>query len=74
VTRGQGNDPPRVEITASCDEDNNDKGTGDSDEELIAAAERDFKHQARQPVDHFEKLLEAMFPNYMYPVRHKLKE
>jgi hypothetical protein len=74
VTRGQGNDPPRVEITASCDEDNNDKGAGDSDEELIAAAERDFKHQARKPVDHFEKLLEAMCPNYMYPVRHKLKE
>jgi hypothetical protein len=25
-------------------------------------------------VDHFEKLLEAICPNHMYPVRHKLKE
>jgi hypothetical protein len=31
-------------VTTSCDEGDNDKDVGDSDEELIAAAERDFKH------------------------------
>jgi hypothetical protein len=33
-------------VTASCDEGDNDKDAGDSNKELIAAAERDFKHQA----------------------------
>jgi hypothetical protein len=36
--------------------------------------EHDFKRQARQPADHFEKLLEVTYPNHAYPVRHKLKE
>jgi hypothetical protein len=52
----------------------NDKDVGDSDKELITAAERDFKHQARQPTDHFGKLLEATYPNHTYPVQHKMKE
>jgi hypothetical protein len=61
-------------VIASCDEGDNDKDAGDSNKELIAAAERDFKHQARQPANHFKKLLEATCPNHTYPVRHKLKE
>jgi hypothetical protein len=61
-------------VTTSCDEGDNDKDVGDSDEELIAAAERDFKHQAWQPADHFEKLLKATCPNHTYPIKHKLKE
>jgi hypothetical protein len=39
------------------------------------ATEYDFKCQARQPKDHFEKLLEASYPNHMYPMlKHKLKD
>jgi hypothetical protein len=37
-------------------------------------AKHDFKHQARQPADRFEKLLEATCPNHAYPVKQKLKE
>jgi hypothetical protein len=47
---------------------------GDSDEEDVAAVERDSKRLAWQPTDHFEKLLKAPYPNRTYPVRHKLKE
>jgi hypothetical protein len=36
-----------VTVTTSCNEGNNNKEADDSDEELIAAAERDFKRQAR---------------------------
>jgi hypothetical protein len=61
-------------VTTTCDKGDNDKDVGDSDEELIAAAERDFKRQARQPANHFEKLLEATYPNHTYPIWHKLNE
>jgi hypothetical protein len=61
-------------VTTSYDEGDNDKDVGDSDEELIAAAERDVKRQARLPADHFEKVHEATCPNHTYPVRNKLKE
>jgi hypothetical protein len=64
----------QVTVTTSCDEGGNDKEVDDSDEELVATVECDFKHQACQPADHIEKLLEATCPNYVYPVRHKLKE
>jgi hypothetical protein len=30
------------------------------------------KHQARPPMDHFEKLLEEAYPNHAYPIKHKL--
>jgi hypothetical protein len=33
-------------VTTSYDEGDNDKDVGDSDEELVPAAEHDFKHQA----------------------------
>jgi hypothetical protein len=33
-------------VTTSCDEGDNDKDVGDSDEELIAAIERKVKRQA----------------------------
>jgi hypothetical protein len=61
-------------ITTSCDEGDNDKDASNSDEELIAIAERDFKRQARQSADHLEKLLDATYPNHTYRIRHKLKE
>jgi hypothetical protein len=57
-----------------CYEGNDDKEVSNSDEELIVATERDFKCQVWQPADHFEKLLEATYPNHTYPVRHKLKK
>jgi hypothetical protein len=63
-----------VTITTNCDEGDNDKDIGDSDEELITTAERDSKRQAWQPAYHFEKLLEAIYWNHTYPVKHKLKE
>jgi hypothetical protein len=66
--------PQRVTIAASCDEGDNDKDASNSDEELIAIAERDFKRQARQSADHLEKLLDATYPNHTYRIRHKLKE
>jgi hypothetical protein len=45
-----------------------------SDEEHVAAVERDFKCQARHPTVYFETLLEATCPNYVYPIKHMLKE
>jgi hypothetical protein len=41
--RGPKQWPQGVTVATSNDEGDNDKDTGDSDEELIAAAERDFK-------------------------------
>jgi hypothetical protein len=41
--RGPKQWPQGVTVATSNDECDNDKDTGDSDEELIAAAERDFK-------------------------------
>jgi hypothetical protein len=61
-------------VIASYDKDKNDKEADNSDEELIATAERDFKRRDRQPANHFEKLLEVTCSNPAYPVRHKLKE
>jgi hypothetical protein len=58
----------------SCNDDDNNKEVDDSDEEHIADVERDFRHKAQQPNDHFEKLLKATYPNHAYPVKHKLKE
>jgi hypothetical protein len=61
-------------VATSCDEGSKDKDAGDSDEELVATAEHDIKHQVWLPVDPFEKLLEMTCPNHTYPVKHKLKE
>jgi hypothetical protein len=61
-------------VATSCVEGDNDKDDGNSNEELIPAFKRYSKRQVRQPVDHFENLLEATFPNHTYPIRHKLKE
>jgi hypothetical protein len=66
--------PQRVTVTASCDEEMNDKDAGDSDEELMVATECDFKCPTRPPIDHFEKLLEVTCLNHMFPIKHKLKE
>jgi hypothetical protein len=52
----------------------NDMDASDSDEELVEAAERNFKCLARSPTDHFEKLLEVTCPNHKFPIKHKLKE
>jgi hypothetical protein len=35
--------PQRVTVATSYDKSDNDKDVGDSDEELVATAERDFK-------------------------------
>jgi hypothetical protein len=64
----------QVVVTASCGEDNIGKDVSDSDEELIAADKRDFKHQAWLSVDHLKKLLQATCHNHTYPIKHKLKE
>jgi hypothetical protein len=72
--RGLKQRPEQVMVATSCDEGDNDKDTGDSHKELVAAAERDSKRQASQPADHFKKLFEATCPNHTYPVRHMLKE
>jgi hypothetical protein len=61
--------PQWVIVTTSCDEDDNN-----SDKEHVAMAERSFKHQALQPVDHFEKILKATSQNHAYPIKDKLKE
>jgi hypothetical protein len=60
--------------TKATDKGDNEKDAGDSNKEFVAAVEHDFKRQAWQPTDHIEKLLEATYPNHMYPVMHKLKE
>jgi hypothetical protein len=64
----------RVTVTTSYVGDDNGKEAHDIDEECVTAAEHDFKRQARQPVDHFEKLLYMTWPKHAYPIRHKLKE
>jgi hypothetical protein len=66
--------PQWAAVTTCYDEGDNDKEVDDSNKERIAAVERDFKHQTRQPTDHFEKLRESTCPNHAYPIRHKLKE
>jgi hypothetical protein len=72
--RGPRQHQQRVMITASYDEEMNDKDTDDSDEELMAAAEHDFKCPALSPTNHFEKLLNTACPNHTFPIKHKLKE
>jgi hypothetical protein len=54
-------------------DDGDDEKADDSGKEYVMAAERDFKHQMRQPKDHFEKLLKATCPNHSYPIKDKLK-
>jgi hypothetical protein len=70
--KGQKRRPQQVTVTTSCDNNNNE--VDGSNKEYVAAAEHDFKRQARQPKDYFEKLLEAAHLNHTYPVKHKLKE
>jgi hypothetical protein len=66
--------PQRVAITTSSDEGDNDMEVNDSNEELVAATERNLKCQVRWSADHLEKLIEATWSNHVYPVLHKLKE
>jgi hypothetical protein len=61
-------------LTTSCDEGDNGNNVGDSNEELVAVAEHDFKCKARQSTDHIKKLLEATCPDHTYLIRHKLSE
>jgi hypothetical protein len=51
--RGPRRWPQQVTVTASCGEDNIGKDASDSDKELVAVTEGDFKHQVLLPVDHF---------------------
>jgi hypothetical protein len=66
--------PQRVTVTTSDDDDDNGKEVDDSVMEHVAATKHNSKCLVRQPVGHFEKLLEATCPNHAYTVRHKLKE
>jgi hypothetical protein len=63
--------PQSVAIATSNDGD--DKEADDSNEEYVTAVKHDFKRQAWQPKDHFEKLFEAACQNHSYPVKHKVK-
>jgi hypothetical protein len=62
----------RVVVTTSYDDI--DKEADGSDEEYVTAAGCDFKRQARQPNQHFEKLLESAYLNLAYQIKHKFKE
>jgi hypothetical protein len=54
--------------------DNDRKETDNFGEGFVVATERDFKRQTWLPKDHFEKLLEAIYPHHPYSVKHKLKD
>jgi hypothetical protein len=66
--------PQWIAVTTSYDEGDNNKEADDSDEEHVTATKHDFKRQARQPTNHFEKFLKATYPNHAYPARHNIKE
>jgi hypothetical protein len=66
---GQKRRPHRITIMASKGNDSEDN----SGEGFVAIAECAFKRQTRPPKDHFEKLLEAIYPHHPYPIKHKLK-
>jgi hypothetical protein len=59
--KGQKWHPGRVAIATSSND--NDKEVDGSDDEYVAATERNFKLQARQPKHYFKKPLEAACPN-----------
>jgi hypothetical protein len=61
--------PRRVAVATNDD----DKEVDGSDKDYVMAIEHDFKHQAHQPNNHFEKHLKTACPNHTYPVKHKLK-
>jgi hypothetical protein len=56
-----------VVVAAGCN-DNDDKKAGGSNKECVTATECGFKHQARPPIDHFERLLKATCLNHTYPI------
>jgi hypothetical protein len=56
--------PQWIAVTTSYDEGDNNKEADDSDEEHVTATKHDFKRQARQPTNHFEKFLKATYPNH----------
>jgi hypothetical protein len=58
-------------MTSSNDDDKEADG---SNEEYFTTVEHSFKHQERQPKDHFEILLKATCLNHVYPIKHKLKD
>jgi hypothetical protein len=71
-TKGLKRRPHHVTIAAG--NEGGDKEAGNSDEDCVATAKRDFKQQTQPPKDHFEKLLEAICPHHSYPIKHKLKD
>jgi hypothetical protein len=58
---------------ADYDDSNDGKADGSGVGHVATAAHSD-KRQAQQPTCHFNRLLEEVCPNHMYPVRHKLKD
>jgi hypothetical protein len=63
--------PQWVTVATSNNADN--KEADDFEEEYVVATEHDFKHQAWQPKDHFEKLCKVAYSNHTYPIKQKLK-
>jgi hypothetical protein len=61
-------------VTATTSYNDNEKEAEGSNEEYVTATKRDFKSQAWQLNEHFEKLLKLACSNHPYPVKHKLKE
>jgi hypothetical protein len=53
---------------------NVEKEIENSDEEFIAAAERDFKRCTIPPKDHFKRIIAAAYPHHQYPIKHKLRD
>jgi hypothetical protein len=46
----------------------------DSYEEFVATTKLDFKRCTGPPKDHFEKILEVVYPHNPYPIKHKLRD
>jgi hypothetical protein len=61
-------------LAATVNNGNVEKEIENSDEEFIAAAERDFKRCTIPPKDHFERIIAAAYPHHQYPVKHKLRD
>jgi hypothetical protein len=70
--KGQKQLPRRITVVGS--NGSGDEEVGNSSEECVAVAERDFKCQTRPPKDHFQKHLKATCLHHSYPVKHKLKD
>jgi hypothetical protein len=53
--------------------DGNGEEVGGSDVSHISTIVHSNKRQARPSTDHFKRLLEEVYPNHTYPIRHNSK-